>query len=136
MMFEDLVRLMSWLGLVKPNSFVGIPGTGIGKDDLIAWVQAAQNFNRVDGAFAEFHWRADRFGAARNQFEHANGVIFLAKSRPADKNNVIEPLELNRPIDTQVRSRSFRQLLVERDIDRHCALLDGRIDPFDVAFYH
>src|SRR4030081_2676995 len=100
MMFEDLVRLMSWLGLVKSNSFVGIPGAGIGKDDLIAWIQAAENFNRVNRAFAQLHRRADRFVAAGDEFKHPNGVIFLAKRGTSDKNNVVQSLELDRSIDT------------------------------------
>src|SRR5438046_9346989 len=103
MMFEDLVRLMSWLGLVKSNSFVGVPGAGIGKDDLIAWIQAAENFNRVDGAFAQLHRCAHRFVAAGDEFKHSNSVIFLAERGPANKNDVVEPLELDRSIDTQVR---------------------------------
>src|SRR5207253_2245402 len=98
MMFEDLVRLMSWLGLVKSNSFVRVPGAGIGKDDLIAWIQAAENFNRVDRALAQFHRRADRFVAAGNELEHANGVVFLTERGPADKNNVVQSLEFNRSI--------------------------------------
>src|ERR1700738_4265433 len=130
MMCEGLVRLMSWLGLVKPNSFVGIPGAGIGKDDLIAWIQAAENFNRVDRAFPELHRRAHRFVAARNQFEHSNGVIFLTKRGPADKNDVVESLELDRSIDTQVWSRAFWQFFIKRDVHRHCALLHRWIDSF------
>src|SRR5882724_10803317 len=95
------------VGLVKSNSFVRVPSAGIGKDDLIAWIQAAENFNRVDGAFAEFHRRADGFVAAGDEFEHSHGVVFLAKCGPTDENDVIEPLELDRSIDTQVGARAF-----------------------------
>src|SRR6266550_1460070 len=103
------------VGLVKSNSFVGVPGAGIGKDDLIAWIQAAENFNRVDRALAQLDRCAHRFVAAGNKFKHSNGVIFLAERGPADKNNVVETLELDRSIDTQIGTGAFRQFFIERD---------------------
>src|SRR5437762_6157899 len=98
---------MSWLVLVKSNSFVRVPGTGIGKDDLVARIEAAHDFNRIDRAFAEFHRRAHGFVAAGHKLEHPNGVVFLAERRPADKHHVVESFELDRSIDAQVGTRAF-----------------------------
>src|SRR5439155_1138809 len=50
--------------------------------------------------------------------------------------NGVEPLKLDRSIDTQVGSRAFWQFFVERHVHCHCALLHRRIDAFDMAFDH
>src|SRR5437870_342417 len=100
------------VGSVKSNSFVCIPSAGVREDDLIAWIQAAENLNRVDRAFAELHHGAHSFVAAEHEFEHANGIIFLTERRPADEDNVVEPLELDCSIDTQVWSRAFGQFFI------------------------
>ena len=109
-------------------------GARVGKNDLVAGLETAQDFDRVDGAAAEFHRRANRFGAARDEFENADGAVLLAERGPADIDDIIEPLELDRSVDAQVGTRAFRQFAIDRDIDRDGPLLDRGIDADDVAF--
>src|SRR6266404_2034928 len=46
---------------IESNPVVGVPGTGIGENDLISGLQAAQNLDRVNRAFAELYRSANGF---------------------------------------------------------------------------
>ena len=121
--------------LVEPNAIVGVPRARIGKDDLVAGVEAAHDFDRVDGAFAELHRCAQRFAAAGDELEHADGIVFLPECRAADEYDVIEALQLDRAVDAEIGTRAFRQRLVKCNIDSDRALLDRGIDSSGVAFH-
>ena len=60
--------------------------------------------------------------------EQADDTVLLSEHRPADEDDVVEPFELDRAVDRQVGTRSARQLSVERNVDQHRSVLDGRID--------
>ena len=96
--------------------------------------KTVRDFDGVDGAAAELHRRANRFGTARDEFENADGAVVLAKSGPADVDDVVESLELDRAVDAQIGARAFRQFAVDRHIDRDRSLLHRGIDADDVAF--
>ena len=122
-----------WRGLVKADAFVRILGAGVGEDHLIAGLETADDFDRVDRTAAKFHRRAGRFGRSGDEFENPDGVILLAEGRAADVNDVVETLELDRAVNAEIRARAFRQFAVESDIDSDRSLLDRGIDPDDVA---
>ena len=65
-----------------------------------------------------------------DDFEHSDGVVFLAERRTADVNNVIETFELDCSIDAQIRSRAFRQCFIKGDFDGYSSLLHCGIDAF------
>ena len=106
---------------------------GVGKDDLITGFEAADDLDRVDGTAAEFNRRADRFRAARDEFENSNGVVLLAEGRTADVDDIIETLEFDRAVDAQVGARAFRQFAIEGDVHPHRPLIDRGIDAHDMA---
>ena len=76
-----------------------IPRAGIGENDLVARLQAAHNFDRVNGAAAQFNRRSHRFAAAGNKFENADGIVFLTKCRPADIDDIIQAFQFDRTIN-------------------------------------
>src|SRR5262245_11545480 len=78
------------------------------------------------------HRCANRF-AAGGELEDADGCSVLGEGGPPDVENVVESFEFDRPVDTEVRARTFGECLVERNIDSHCALFDGGIDARDMA---
>ncbi len=71
--------------------------------------------------------------AVGGQFEDANRRSVLRKGRPADIENVVEPFELDRPVDAEIGARAFRECAVECHIDRDGALFDRGIDADDMA---
>src|SRR5436190_13314455 len=82
---------LSWLVRlsVKSNALVGVHRAGIGKDDLVAGFEAADDLDSVHRAAAEFHRRADRLGSSGDEFENTDGVVLLAKGRAADVDHII-----------------------------------------------
>src|SRR5438034_3027751 len=66
--------------LVKANAFVRVPRAGIGENYLISRLKAVEDLDCVDGALAQFYRRANSFRAAADEFEHSNGIVFLAES--------------------------------------------------------
>src|SRR5437867_5499338 len=86
-------------------------------------------------AFAEFHRRPESLRGAVEEFEHSYGIVLLAKRWTADINHIVETLELDCSIDTEVRPRAFGQRLIDRNIDSDSSLFDCRIDARDVAFH-
>ena len=85
-----------------------VPRAGIGKDDLVARFKAALDLDRIDRALTQFYRRADRFRSAVDQFENANGVVLLTKSRPPDEHHIIKPFELDRTFNAQDGPRTLR----------------------------
>src|SRR5207248_6586399 len=108
---------------------------GIGENHLIPWLNAVYNLNGVDRAFAEFHRRPESLRGAVEEFEHSYGIVLLAKRWTADINHIVETLELDCSIDTEVRPRAFRQHLIDRNIDSDSSLFDCWIDVRDLAFH-
>ena len=76
-----------------------IPCAGIGENDLVARLQAAHDFNRINRAAAQLDRRSYRFAAARDKFENADGIVFLTKCRPADKDDIIQAFQFDRTIN-------------------------------------
>ncbi len=114
----------------------GHPRRWYRKDDLVARLETARDFNGVDGALARVSPACGPLRSCRNKFENSDGVVFLAKSRPADINDIVQSFELDGSIDAQIRARAFGQIAVERHVDRDGSLLDRGIDADDVAVHH
>src|SRR4029450_7073636 len=100
-----------FLNLVPPSAIMGIPGAGIRENDLVARLKTALNFNRIDRALAQLHRCAHSFPAAADELKHSHGVVFLAKRRATHINDIIETLELDCSVDTEIGGGAFRRRL-------------------------
>src|SRR5206468_5498038 len=60
--------------------------------------------------------------------EQADNALLLPERRAADIQNVVEPLELDRPLDAQIGARPFRQGAGERHVHGDRAVQHGRVD--------
>jgi len=72
--------------------------------------QARQDLHRIDRAPSELHLRARRSAAVRIHFEETDNALLLAESGPADIEHLVEPLELDRAVDAEVRHGAFRSV--------------------------
>src|SRR5206468_8524851 len=88
------VVVVGWLS-VKADALVGVHRAGIGKDDLVARFEAADDLDRIHRAAAELHRRPNRFGRSGDEFKDADGVVLLAKGRAADVDHIIETFQLD-----------------------------------------
>ena len=83
-------------------------------------------------ARAQAHPYSGRVRAVRLHPEQADHALLLPEHRPADEEDVVHPLQLDRAVDRQVRARAPRQIAVESDVDRHRPVLHRRVDAGDV----
>ena len=101
--------------------------------DLVALLQPGFHLHRVHGGLADRDGRAGAGDAVGVHLEQADDALLLAVGRPPDEQDVVEPLELDRAVHAQVGPGAFRQLAGERHVDRHRAVLHGRVDPRHAA---
>ncbi len=73
---------------------------GVGENDLIAGFETIHDLNGIHRAAAQFHWSPNRFGRAGDEFENAYGVVFLTERGTSDVDDVVEPFELDRSVNT------------------------------------
>ena len=75
-----------------------------------------------------FTVRALGLAAVRRQHKHADRLLCLSKGRPADFQNILESFELDRSVNTQIRTSTRRQRTDQRCVDLKRAFASGRID--------
>src|ERR1051325_4820698 len=114
--------------LPDPDPVVTIQCRRVGDYDLLAFAQPVEDLDRADGVAAEFDCATLGFSAVRCQHKHSDRLLCLAKSGPADFQNIFEPLELDRSVHAQIGSRTGRQRAVEMYVDLERALASSRID--------
>ena len=95
----------------------------------------SEDFDRVNGRFAEFYIDADGFGAVVDKLEQADGGIGLAVDGAAYEEDVFQVFEFDGAIDAKIWARAHRERFGELDVDGDGAVLDGGIDAGDQAFY-
>ena len=120
-------RLTIRLYPANPNAIERILRGHVREDHLVARLQALDDFDLVHRAASELHVGPDRF-AVGGQLEQADGAVLLAERRPADIDDVVELLELDRAVDAQVGTRAGGQRPVEDDVDADRAAGRLRID--------
>src|SRR5260370_10849951 len=94
---------------IQPDSFEGIPLRHIRQDDLVADLQALQDFDGTDRTTAQLDLHTRCRPAAFGNSEQADQALRLALHRAADIQDILEPLQLDSSIDTQVGTRPFGQ---------------------------
>ena len=119
------------LMLIQADALVGIVGGHVGQDDAVAGLEAADDFDRVDGTPSELDRDAGCINLVGVELEDVHSAAFLAEGRPADVNDVVETLEFNRAIDAQVGPRALGEFAGERDVDRDRAVLNLGVDARD-----
>jgi hypothetical protein len=120
--------------LAQADTVEGVHGGHVGEDDLVADIEALEDFDGVDGNFAELDVDADGFGAVANELEEANGGVSLAVDGPTDIEDIPEVIEFDGAIDAEVGAGAGRKRLGELDVDGDGAVLDGGIDAKDNTF--
>src|SRR4029078_11300033 len=88
---------------VQTDSLVRVPGRHVGNNDRIADLKTLQDLDGANGAAPEFYRDSNRSRAAVNDFEDPDCAIGLSLHRTAHKEHVVEPLQFDRTIHTQVR---------------------------------
>ena len=86
------------------------------------------HFHRVHRRLADRDLRPHERHAVAAEPEEADDALLLAVGGPADVEDVVEPLELDRAVHAQVRPRALRQFALQRDVHGHGAVLHGRVD--------
>src|SRR5690606_37804709 len=77
---------------------------------------------------------AHRVAAVLDELEQADRGARLRVDRTSGEDDVLEPLDLDRPVDRKIRTRAARKLADELDVDLHAAAAHGRIDAHDEPF--
>src|SRR5438477_5461395 len=121
--------------LFQPDAIVCVVCRHIGQDHLIADLESLQHFDRVDRAPAKLHLHALGVHAVGGHLEEADDALILAEGGPAHEEDVVQPLELDRAVDAQIRHRTARQVADERDVDGPRAILHRRIDAGDAPLH-
>src|SRR5215208_935734 len=88
---------------VQAKAFLIVPRRGVGKDNLIAGIQTADDLHRVDRALAELHRDPHRLRAVAGQLEDFHLAVRLAVGRASHVEDVRQPLDLDRAVDREVR---------------------------------
>src|SRR5688500_10462907 len=88
--------------LSETNARELIPSRHVGQDYLISFAEPTKHFDGVDRAASELHLRALGFAGCRIELEEANGALFLSERRPTNVQNVVQPFELDRPVDAEI----------------------------------
>src|ERR1041385_1341613 len=135
---QQLLRSLSFSRLCvnllpNPDLVVTIQRRRIGDNDLVAFAQPIEYLDGADGIASEFNRATHCLGAIRGQYKHANGLLCLAKRRPADFQHIFEPLKLDGSVNTQVRSRTRRQWAFQVYVALERAFASSRIDTRDFS---
>src|SRR5688500_14930586 len=83
-----------------------VPLRGVGEDDEVALAQSFENFDGVDRAAAELDGDADGRAAPLLDAEEADARLRATRSGPADVEDVLQTLELDRAVHAQVGARA------------------------------
>src|SRR5437868_6377690 len=89
---------------LQPHSVVRVPRAHVGEDDPVAGPQALEDLDGVHGALAEADLHADCLVPVLVEAEEAHLALLLAERRPPDVQDVLQPVELDRSIDREIRA--------------------------------
>src|SRR3990170_1844520 len=110
---------------IQANSIVGVPGGGVGEDDLVALDQSLHDLDGIHRAPSELHLGADGGLAVLEELEQTDGALRLTVGRSSHVEHVSDPLELDGAVDAQIGPRSFGERSHERHVHGDRSFLDG-----------
>ncbi len=119
---------------VESDAEVGTGCGRLGKNDTVARLKPAEDLDGGDGAAAQLHAFPRGMHPIRLKHEKIHRAAFLAEGGTAHVDHVVEPLQLDYPVDRKIRARPGRQGSVQPDIDRDRPVLHRRIDPHHFTF--
>src|SRR5437764_12974737 len=96
-------------------------------------MEAFDNLDRIHRGASDFYRHARSALAVSAELKQANGAAFLTERRTAHVENVVQSFQINRSIDTQIRSCAFRKFSSKFDVDGHSSVLHAGIDAHDRA---
>src|SRR5262245_5328186 len=95
--------------LADPDPVIAIQCRGIGNYHSLAFAQAFEYLDGADRVASELHGPALGLAAVRSQHKHPDGLLCLTKRRPAYLQHVVESLELDCSVNTEIGTRARRQ---------------------------
>src|ERR1700681_1729917 len=87
---------------VQTDLVVAVLRRGVRQDHLVADLQPLDDLHRVDGDAPQLHRDADRPLAVLDELEHLDLAVGRAVGRPADVEDVVQPLDLDGGVDRDV----------------------------------
>src|SRR6185295_991796 len=114
--------------LPDPDPVVTIQCRGIRNYDLLAFAQPVEYLDGADGVAAEFNCATLSFSAIRTEDKHADRLLRLPKRGPADFQDILESLELDRSVHAQIRTRTRGQRTFQMYVDLESAFTSCRVD--------
>src|SRR5690349_12939464 len=118
--------------LFQPDSIYVVPARHVGKNDLIAFIQSAENFYCIHRTASQLDGDARRALAVGIQLEHAYSAVFLAKRWTSDELDVGEPVEVDSSIDAQIGPFPWC-VAIQLYIDGDCAVDNRWVNAHDCS---
>src|SRR5208282_3957632 len=128
--------LFESLCLLEPDTIGVVPARHVGQDDSVSFVQPFNHLDRIHRGSSDLYWHTQSPLSVRAEFEQTDGATLLPECWTADIEHVVHPLQVDGSVHAQVRPRALRKFPGEFDVDRHCSVLHGRIDPHYCACDH
>src|ERR1700723_3569598 len=120
-------------GLIKPNLVVRIVAGHVRKDHAIAFLQSVENLNLGHRGAAHFHLDPGGGFALGVVAEEADGAVLVTESRAPHVQHIVEVLEVNGAIHTQLRNRPWRQRPIEGYVNGARSVQYGGINSGNMA---
>src|SRR6185369_7683384 len=94
---------------IQPDAIRAILGRHVRKNHLIPLAEPLDDLDAAHGASSQPDGDTLRARPSRIETEHAHGALLLAEGRPAHEEHVVEPLQLDHPVDAEVGAGPLRQ---------------------------
>ena len=114
--------------LAQADAVVSIHGRHVGEYHFVADIEALEDYDGVDAAFAKLDVDATGLGAVGIQLKESDGGIRLAVDGAADVEDVPKIFEFNGAIDAEVGARALREWVGNLNINSNSTILNRRID--------
>src|SRR5262245_35848656 len=124
----SLIRVPRLWRLIELYLVRLVPTRHVGKDDCVAFLQTFEHLYGIHRSAAEFYGHPSSCPAIRRDFEKIDCAVFLRECWGANIKNVVEPLEVDRAVNAQVRAGTLRQHASQFDVYRDCSILYCGID--------
>src|SRR3954469_3216416 len=114
--------------LLQSNAIVCVVCRHVGQNHLVADLEAGEHFDGVHRAPSQLHLDALRVHAIVENLEETDLALVLAEGGAAHEQDVVQPFELDRAVDAQIRNGAFGQRAGQRHVHRPRAVLHRRVD--------
>src|SRR5258708_32142514 len=104
--------------LVQTNSIRAVPPAHIRQDHHISLLQPLHHLNTVYRCASNLHRHSHRSLSVCTQLEEADGAVLVPERRPPYIEHIRHPVQVNRPIHTQVWPCALRS--EERRVGKEC----------------